>query len=238
MHWRHAKKIFIWDVTPSADEGILDPRAVILNHEAASIAFTSDGITLACVGEDKMTLLNVVTGTHNPKASELHGGYVYGIEFSPDGRTSASVGRNWVLLWEWDAKGNLQKTHRLTDEGAWNITFSPDAHTLATTHGPTTQGLTVPGLQIDLWDVASRTLKHTFEHNTEPSDEDIDGIAFSPDGRTLASAAGGTILLWDVLTGLHKHTYDHYSDSIAFSPDGRTLVSTGFGNYIIFLDVP
>lgn len=54
-------------------------------------------------------------------------------------------------------------------------------------------------------------------------------IAFSPNGKTLASALGDeTVRLWDVVIGSHRETlegYSYYITSIAFSPDGKTLAS-------------
>ena len=54
-------------------------------------------------------------------------------------------------------------------------------------------------------------------------------VAFSPDGRTLASASNDdTVRLWDTATGAYQRTLEGHSDSVrsvAFSPDGRTLAS-------------
>ncbi len=56
-------------------------------------------------------------------------------------------------------------------------------------------------------------------------------LAFSPDGRTLASAGhAGNVKLWDRRTGELKATLEEHSNcitSLAFSPDGNMLASSG-----------
>lgn len=100
---------------------------------------------------------------------------------------------------------------RLGRGGIGEMQYSPDGTRLA-----------VVGIGIWLYDTAAYQ-----EINLLTEQSEIFSIAFSPDGKTIASGCyDGTIRLWDLGTGTYKTrltTYKVSVNSVAFSPDGRTL---------------
>ncbi len=100
------------------------------------------------------------------------------------------------------------------------LAYRPDGKALAIAESYNT---------LDLWDAA--TLKSTKTIRNDPVSclgVSFWSVAFSPDGKTLASAGGEEVRLWDVTTGKNIATLEGHTDwalCVAFSPDGTILAS-------------
>jgi WD40 repeat protein len=71
--------------------------------------------------------------------------------------------------------------------------------------------------------------------------KNFESLAFSPDGKTLASAGAGGVKLWDPKSG--KETLSLEADgktraggAVAFSPDGKVLATNAVGNGVKLFD--
>ncbi len=149
-------------------------------------------------------------------------------------------------------RGHSQNTANLGVVGGFRTTiaFSPDGKALALADGDNTIDLMdVAGHRaIDVLDAATGTRKVVLQRQSETR---YSLVAFSPDGKTLASCglrrvhdqnATAMISLWELATGKIITNFSttgpqYLFSALAFSPDGKTLVSGRANGEVLVWDV-
>lgn len=150
---------------------------------------------------------------------------VTSVAFSPDGQTLVRGSYDEAIeILNWRT-GKVLKTLSGASGQVWSVAISPDGRFLAS--GPLIDENTSKkkDTTIKLWDMGTGKMLRILKGHSS----DVRSVAFSPDGKTLASGSHDkTIKLWRVSTGELLHTFPGHTDnvtSVAFSPDGRTLAS-------------
>lgn len=187
-------------------------------------------------------------------------GSVDAVAFSPDGRILAAAYSTpyigTVQLWDPATGQPIGAPLRVigtTDHSIGSgkspsvndVAFSPDGHILATA---TNDGVGGGGGTVQLWNVATgQSIGGPIHVTTRPLGS-ANSVAFSPDGRILATAAtddvnGATVQLWNVATGealdapLPVDSPNSFMKGVAFSPDGRILAAAS-GSGTVWLALP
>ena len=198
----------------------------------SSISLSSDGTLLAAGAKRKEggSVWVELWDVASRKRIATLGDFPEEMSFSPDG-TLLAIGAS---LWD---VASRQRVATLNVHGwASSVSFSPDGTLIAIGTGTVTRGtgdaaVRYEGKAVELWDVASRKRIATLAGHGD----DVYSVAFSPDGRMLASGSGD-VRLWDVATRQRVATPTEIGGrafSMSFSPDGTLLaIGTGSGRTV------
>jgi WD40 repeat protein len=215
-------KAILWDVTG--------------RHETASAAIpgvavgalSPDGKTLAFMSNDNGDVFlwdlrrqaKVATLTSRSPG-------VNSLAFSPSGDTLAVGATDKIFLWNLDQRSVTATLPAENPGGVLSVALSPDGQTLASTVLKGSQtGLGCAACYVVLWDLSNHTQIATLDgfHPNEPN-----SLAFSPDGRLLASGTGSEVIVWSVAQKTSIATL-HVPGPVTFSPNGHILAASAKWN--------
>ena len=184
-----------------------------MGRTVTSLAFSSDGRTLAIGGVDAKANIDIAAMMSGAMSGQRQKGQKKGStppdpsDLMKDLKVEA-VGQ--VRFWDVSTGAELGviKGH---SRGVSKVAFSRDGKLLASAGTDNT---------IKIWDVATRTELRSFAGHTAS----IESIDFTPDGSLLASASeDGSTFLWDTKTGEHLLTLISLDDGgewIVVTPQG------------------
>jgi WD40 repeat protein len=228
------KAVWLWDLNRQGKRGFLS------GHRArvTAVAFAPAGGLLASRDAWGFTLLWDV-----PRRRELAHSLgplpsLFGHAFTPDGRQLV-VGQNDFRV---HPRQSYQVSHLdiaagkevpgvQVQSGAGRtygvgLAYSPAGDALA---------VATDGGEVHLWGLAPVGRRGQVPHARA-----LNALAFAPDGRTLAVAAGLVVRLWDAATGEPRATLRGHArvvTGVAFTPDGRLLASASTDGQVKLWDV-
>jgi WD40 repeat protein/tRNA A-37 threonylcarbamoyl transferase component Bud32 len=213
--------------------------------EVTAVAFSPDGSHVASTSWKEAKVWDAANGK---EILTLPGqaGWGTGVAFSRDGKRLATAGFRTVKVWD-AVSGKELLSIRAHDYLVTGVAFSPDGRRLATASGTPVGGGRREGGEVKVWD--AHTGKELLWFADLP--DRANAVAFSPDGKYLATGTGtlyhlapsrpGEVRVWDAATGdrvltLTGHTF--WVTAVAFSPDSTRLASGGADRAVRIWEVP
>jgi WD40 repeat protein len=216
----------------SCESGAYKPVMEKVGLTVRSVAFSPDGGTLALGGDDGAIRLWETSTWCERAVLLVHTDVVRCVAFSPDGRRLVSSGQDRrVMLWDAIRGVAIRQLSQPGPNPVQLAMFSPDGSTIAIGE--------LSGVPYDVGLLDPETGAVRAELTGHESG--IRAMAFSPDGRTLATAGDdGCIKLWNFGNGKERTTITERVGrvkALAFSPNGTQLVFADIDQNLRLLDL-
>lgn len=247
------RAVRLWTVATGQSIAKLEPEGEC--DRGYPLSFSPDGKTLASACDRGMLDHGInlwdITTRRNKARIDGGGNHCQSIVFTPDGKTMLSVWRgcgDWILLSD-VATAKRRAKFDLVDPWIGPVAFSPDRKCVAwatwdSLDDPHPAARTDRVIERPDGETTTYRLLYTIKvYELEGAQKDlatfeghggqVSSLAFSPDGKTLASGIGfpaKTIKFWDLDTGkciAILRQQEGYVGRVVFSPDGKMLASVG-----------
>ena len=202
------------------------------NREINSVDVSPKGTLMASGDSASFCLWNLESGQllkcidHSEKRYKL-------VSFSPDGTTLAVANNRGVSLFTVDGETAKAQIELEKSEITYALAWHASGEQLATAGA-------IPGGDsgIVIWDTTAGIPKRTIPYGKRP----LKCVAYSPNGRYLASGAGTMTTLWDTASGKIRFELDGHGsregpECVTFSSDSNLLAVGSDQGIIAIWDV-